>query len=188
MGIDDREEYILDLFPELLEIKDPGIRQKVIDCWLCALQESQWDNIEAMPWIPGKAEFITNVQHVRGTAQIGMMIVKTVTSSEGVSPGIAIDLDVVIAGCLLHDVGKLLEYTGPTNNTGNLTPMGRHMMHHILGVYLAMKVGLNAEIVHCIEAHRESESFPRSLEAQIVHWADLCHASAMVRLHPEVNL
>jgi putative nucleotidyltransferase with HDIG domain len=180
----DKEKYVEGLFPELKEIADLDVRQKVIKCWLIALEDSQWNRIEDMPWVPGGAEFITNVQHIRGVTRIGMAIAKTIMSSRDVTPDATVNLDTVIAGCLLHDVGKLIEYTGPSNKTGELTPLGKYMLHHILGAHLAMKAGLNAEIVHCIEAHREPESYEKSLEAKIVGSADVCHATAMIEAHP----
>jgi len=42
----------------------------VIDAWLLALQAGQWRNIEDLPWVPGRAEFMTDVQHCRGVARI----------------------------------------------------------------------------------------------------------------------
>ena len=185
MGEDSRHAYIEGLFPELSEISDSDIRAKVCECWLLALEESQWDSIEALPWIPGKAEFITNVQHVRGTTRVGAAMVQAITSMEGVGQESPVDADVVIAACLLHDVGKLLEYAP---SSGELTPEGSKEKHDIVGARLATKVGLSAEIVHCIESHCEPETFPRSLEARIVHWADLCQAHTMEKLHPELKL
>jgi putative nucleotidyltransferase with HDIG domain len=183
----EQEKYVVKLFPEIKEIVNLEVRQKVINCWLIALQDSQWKSIEAMPWIPGLAEYITNVQHTVGAARIGMAIVKTINASQDVAPGASIDLDTVIAGCILHDVGKLLEYTGPENHDGEKTPLGKRMLHHILGAHLAIRVGLSAEIVHCVEAHREPESYERSLEAQIVGWADRLHAHAVRRAHTEIS-
>jgi len=183
----EQEKYVVELFPQIQEIANSEVRQKVINCWLIALQDSQWNSIEAMPWVPGLAELITSVQHTVGATRIGMAIARTINSSQDVAPGVSVDLDTVIAGCLLHDVGKLLEYTGPENHTGEKTPLGKRMLHHILGAHLAIKAGLDAEIVHCIEAHREPESYERSYEAQLVRWADHLHAYAMVRAHPEIS-
>lgn len=183
----DKEKYVEGLFPELQEIADVDVRRKVINCWLIALEDSQWNSIEDMPWVPGSAEFITNVQHVRAAARIGAAIAKTINSSQDVMPGATVNLDTVIAGCILHDVGKLLEYAGPENHTGEVTPLGERMLHHILGAHLAIKAGLDAEIVHCIEAHREPQSFQRSLEARIVGSGDLFSAVPLVRIHPEVK-
>lgn len=181
---DSQREQIGQLLPEINEIKDIGLRERVIDAWLLALQESDWERIDSLPFIPGRAEFITTIQHCRGVARIGMAIARAILNGKDVAPGVTIDADVVIAGCLLHDVGKLLEYT--PNSSGEKTPLGRYMIHHILGTYVAIKVGLPAEVVHCIESHREAVSFKRSYEAKIVNYSDILHAEAMVKVHPEV--
>ena len=73
----EKENYVVDLLPEIQEIADLNVRQKVIRCWLKALERSEWNKIEDMPWSPGAAEFITNIQHTRGVARIGMAIART---------------------------------------------------------------------------------------------------------------
>jgi putative nucleotidyltransferase with HDIG domain len=183
-----QREYTVKLFPEIKEIKDAELRERVIDAWLLALQDSQWERIEDLPWIPGRAEFITNVQHCRGVARIGMAIARTLLNGTDVAPGITIDMDIVIAGCLLHDLGKMLEYASPPNPPGTKTPLGKYIMHHILGAHLAIRTGLPAEVVHCIESHGEAESFERSYEAKIVHYSDMLHADAVLKAHPEISI
>lgn len=183
-----QREHIVQLFPEINEIKDAELRERVIDAWLLALQDSQWERIEDLPWIPGRAEFITNVQHCRGVARIGMAIARALLDGKDVAPDIIINMDIVIAGCLLHDLGKLLEYACPPDPSGTTTSLGKYMMHHILGAHVAIKAGLPAEVVHCIESHREAESFERSYEAKIVHYSDVLHAYAILTAHPEVSI
>ena len=183
-----QREYILQLFPEINDIEDAGLRERVIDAWLMALEDSQWENIEDLPWVPGRAEFITNVQHCRGVARIGAAFVRTILDGQDVAPGARIDSDVVIASCLLHDVGKLLEYAAPPDPPGEKTPLGKTMKHHILGAHVAIKAGLPAEVVHCIESHLEPETFERSYEAKIVHWSDMAHADALLSSHPDVSI
>ena len=183
-----QREHILQLFPEINDIEDAGLRERVIDAWLLAIQESLWENIEDLPWVPGRAEFITNIQHCRGVARIGAAIVRTILGGGDVAPGVSIDSDTVIAGCLLHDVGKLLEYAAPPSPSGEKTPLGETMKHHILGAHIAIKAGLPADVVHCIESHLEPESFERSFEAKIVHWSDMSHADAMLKAHPDVSI
>jgi putative nucleotidyltransferase with HDIG domain len=187
MGSTTREE-VLRLLPEIEEISDAGLREKVVDAWLLALEESRWARIEDEPWIPGGAEFITNVQHCRGVTRIGIAVARILLEGSDIAPGARVDLDVVIAGCLLHDVGKLLEYCPPEPGTGVKTALGAYMMHHILGTHVAMKAGLPADVIHCIESHREPESFERSFEAKIVHYSDVLHAYGALTAHPEISI
>ena len=51
-----------------------------------------------------------------------------------------------------------------------------------------IKAGLPAEVVHCIESHRELDSFERSYEAKIILCSDRLHADAMLKVHPEVSI
>jgi len=55
------------------------------------------------------------------------------------------------------------------------------------GNHRAIKAGLPAEVVHCIESHREPDLFERSYEAKIVLYSDKLHADAMLTAHPEVS-
>ena len=48
----EQEKHVMEFFPEIEEIVNLETQRKVINCWLIALQESQWESIEAMPWIP----------------------------------------------------------------------------------------------------------------------------------------
>lgn len=186
--MDSPHEHIVKLFPEINEISNGEMKDRVIDAWLLALRDSQWERIEDLSWIPGRAEFITNIQHCRGVARIGMAIARALLNGTDVAPEVTFDMDTVIAGCILHDLGKLLEYAPPPNPPGTKTPLGKYMMHHILGAHLAIKAGLPAEVVHCIESHREAESFERSYEAKIVHYSDILHSYAILTAHPETSI
>jgi putative nucleotidyltransferase with HDIG domain len=183
-----KHEYIFGLFPEINEIKQIGLRGLVADAWLLALEESTWKAIEDLPWIPGRVEFITNHQHCRGVTRIGLAISDALLASPDVAPDVIFDKDVVVASCILHDVGKLLEYPSSPKTPGEKTQLGQYMMHHILGTHIALKVGLPAEIVHCIESHREPESFVRSFEAKVVAQSDMLHAWSVLTAHPEISL
>jgi putative nucleotidyltransferase with HDIG domain len=183
-----QREHVVRLFPEINEIKEIGLRERVIDAWLLALEASDWERIEDLPWVPGRAEFITNVQHCRGVTHIALAIANTLLSDTDVAPDVIFDKDVVIAGCLLHDVGKLLEYSYLSDPPGAKTVLAKYMKHHLLGTYVAVKAGLPPEVVHCIESHLEPESFERSYEAKIVHYSDVLHARGVLTTHPGVSI
>jgi putative nucleotidyltransferase with HDIG domain len=85
---------------------------------------------------------------------------------------LSIDLDVVIAGAILADVGKLLEYE-KAGGKARQSQRGKDLRHPFTGVALAMMCGVPDKVCHVIAAHAaEGELVKRSTEAYIVHHAD----------------
>jgi hypothetical protein len=85
---------------------------------------------------------------------------------------LAIDLDVVIAGAILADVGKLLEYERVAGKARQ-SERGSLLRHPFTGVALAMANGVPDAVCHIIAAHAaEGDLVTRSTEAIIVHHAD----------------
>ena len=85
---------------------------------------------------------------------------------------LAIDLDRVIAGAILADVGKLLEYE-KVDGEVRQSRRGQALRHPFTGVALAMEAGVPDEVCHIIAAHAgEGDLVKRSTEAIIVHHAD----------------
>ena len=83
-----------------------------------------------------------------------------------------IDLDVVIAGAILADVGKVLEYE-KSDGTIRQSSRGLALRHPFTGVSLAMECGIPDAICHIIAAHAgEGNMVTRSTEAYVVHHAD----------------
>jgi putative nucleotidyltransferase with HDIG domain len=83
-----------------------------------------------------------------------------------------IDLDTVIAGAILADVGKLLEYE-KADGKARQSQRGENLRHPFTGVALAMAAGVPDQVCHVIAAHAgEGDLVKRSTEATIVHHAD----------------
>jgi putative nucleotidyltransferase with HDIG domain len=84
-----------------------------------------------------------------------------------------VDMDVLISGAILADVGKLLEYVLDTNGTAVQGSYGMYLRHPFSGVSLAEQCGIPAEVCHIIAAHaHEGDLIKRSTEAYVVHHAD----------------
>jgi putative nucleotidyltransferase with HDIG domain len=84
-----------------------------------------------------------------------------------------VNMDVLIAGAILADVGKLLEYALDTNGKCVQGNYGKYLRHPFSGVSLAEQCGVPAEVCHIIAAHAaEGDLVNRSTEAYIVHHAD----------------
>jgi putative nucleotidyltransferase with HDIG domain len=83
-----------------------------------------------------------------------------------------IDMDVVIAGAILADVGKLLEYENKGGKTVQ-SERGEMLRHPFTGVAVAMECGVPDAVCHVIAAHAaEGDQVKRTTEAYIVHHAD----------------
>jgi putative nucleotidyltransferase with HDIG domain len=84
-----------------------------------------------------------------------------------------IDLDTVIAGAILADVGKLLEYELGPDGKSRQSERGEALRHPFTGVALALECGVPDAVCHIIAAHAgEGELVKRTTEAFIVHHAD----------------
>ena len=83
-----------------------------------------------------------------------------------------IDPDTVVAGAILADVGKLLEYEEAAGKTVQ-SERGELLRHPFTGVALAMECGVPDAVCHIIAAHAaEGDLVNRTSEATIVHHAD----------------
>ena len=152
-----------EIFPLLKEIKSDEIRKKVSQCWEIAMKRGKWISLDNIPFtllIPNAGGFI---EHVNRVTEMAFVIGKKRGD---------VDMDVLIAGALLHDVGKLLEYECIDKKIKK-SSLGKIIRHPIIGASLAMEVGLDKKIVSIIASHsKEGEFVERIPEAIIVHHCD----------------
>ncbi|MCD4792745.1 MAG: HDIG domain-containing protein [Bacteroidales bacterium] len=84
-----------------------------------------------------------------------------------------VNMDVLISGAILADVGKLLEYVLDENGKAVQGTYGKYLRHPFSGVSLAEQCSVPAEVCHIIAAHAtEGNLVKRSTEAYVVHHAD----------------
>ena len=160
-----------DVFPELAWISDDSLREKVAGVWEEAANLGGWsgDEIEGIPFtLLVSAEGVTLTQHTRLVTNLCRSIAEQMKGMGGFD----IDEDLLIAGALLHDVGKMLEYEKDGGEV-KVSRSGKLLRHPLSGMGLAMKGGLPQEVCHIIAVHsREGEGSYRSPEAVILHHAD----------------
>ena len=99
------------MFPELAEIRDAALREKVVDVWEDAIRMGGWKPEELMQ-IPftllADDVKIMYLEHVRTVCRMCIAMEKVLIEAYGSRT--KIDHDVLVAGALLADVGKMLEY------------------------------------------------------------------------------
>ena len=79
----------------------------------------------------------------------------------------------LIAGSLLADCGKPLEFDKDASGNVIKGHFGEMLRHPFSGVAMAYKHGVPAEVMHMIATHsHEGEKVERSIESIIFHHAD----------------
>jgi putative nucleotidyltransferase with HDIG domain len=167
------EEKITGLLPELAEIEDDALRAKVVAAYGAALERGGWrpEDMARMPFTlllePCPASYLEHTRAVtRGAAAVAAVMAETY------GPKLEINNDYLLAGALLHDVGKLLEYREDGGKFAK-SKMGRMLRHPFSGAALAFELGLPAEVCHIIATHaREGDGARTTPEAIIIHHAD----------------
>jgi len=156
--------YVEETFPELKEIKDDGLRNKVIEVYCKAMMEGGWDDLKGIPFTKVIKTDIEYITHVRAVTNMAMRCADTLLEF-----GVEVNKDWVIAGGLLHDVGKLFEYSDLQKHMGMVR-------HPFSGVGLAMAADLPPEVLHIIAMHaKEGNLGKRIAEGVIIHHCDFVH-------------
>ena len=163
--------------PEIGQIENEGLREKCVMAWAYALAHSSFTSIKQIapsgnPDV-NEAKRGDQTDHLRGVTRLAHAIASEMQASY---PELDIDMDVVIAGGLLHDVGKAWEFDPERRErwAREQKRFGRPSIRHpAMGAHICLTVGLPEEIAHIAMAHSgEGELLVRSLECMIVHQAD----------------
>lgn len=161
------------LWPELEWIENKDLRDQVTRTWVRAFELSPLapDDLDCIPFTLLVPNCPTSfMAHKRCVVHIARRAAEAMREFMG--RALAIDMDVVIAGAILADVGKLLEYENVAGKTRQST-RGELLRHPFTGVALAMEYGVPDAVCHIIAAHAaEGDHVRRSTEAIIVHHAD----------------
>jgi putative nucleotidyltransferase with HDIG domain len=167
-------ETVKQLWPEIDWIQDLQLRKQVTETWVKALELSPLkpDDLNQIPFtllVPNCP--ITFMEHKRCVVHIARESARAMQSFMG--RALPIDLDTVIAGAILADVGKLLEYERGPDGKSRQSERGEALRHPFTGVALAMECGVPDAVCHIIAAHAaEGDLVKRTTEAVVVHHAD----------------
>ena len=166
-------EAVEQLWPELEWIENAELREQVTETWIQALEGSPLEpqDLNEIPFtllVPDCPA--TFMEHKRCVVHIARGAAESMRDFLG--RALKIDVDTVIAGAILADVGKLLEYERVDGEVRQ-SDRGKALRHPFTGVALAMSCGVPDEVCHIIATHAaEGNLVTRSTEAWIVHHAD----------------
>ena len=168
-------EEIKKLWPELEWINDPDLREKTARTWEVALERSVLTagDLNRIPFtlLCGPDLKVTFMDHKRCVVHVardaGMKM------NEFFRNDLPVNMDVLISGAILADVGKMLEYELDASGKAVQGKYGQYLRHPFSGVSLAEECGVPPEVCHIIAAHaHEGDLVKRATEAYIVHHAD----------------
>ncbi len=151
-------------FTELSWIEDKDLRKKVVDVWKAAADRGGWNQLQEIPFTLLFEGSGLLVDHTKRITKLAWNVVNARSEN--------LNKDYLIAGALLHDVGKLLEYEMRAGKIVK-SAYGEKTRHPSAGAQLAEECKLPKEVVHIIAAHsHEGDTMNRTPEAIIVHHCD----------------
>jgi len=160
---------------ELSWIKDDKLREATAKTWELAMEKTVLtvEDLNSMPFtlLCGPDLKVSFMDHKVSVVHIAKDAGNHVNKFyHGELP---VDMDVLISGAILADVGKLLEYVKDENGKVVQGSYGKYLRHPFSGVSLAEQCGVPAEVCHIIAGHaKEGDLVKRSTEAYLVHHAD----------------
>ena len=108
---------IKELWPELDWIKDENLREKVAKTWELVLERSvlSGEDLQKIPFtlLCGPDLKVSFMDHKRSVVHIAKAAGEKI--NEFYHGELPVDVDVLVAGAILADVGKLLEYVMDEN-------------------------------------------------------------------------
>lgn len=132
-------EEIKKLWPELEWINDPELREKTARTWEVALERSVLtvDDLNRIPFtlLCGPDLKVTFMDHKRCVVHVardaGMKM------NEFFRDELPVNMDVLISGAILADVGKMLEYELDASGKAVQGNYGKYLRHPFSGVSTA---------------------------------------------------
>lgn len=171
------EKKIRELLPEIEWIKDKDLQAKVVASYADALKTGGWDpeDMDKIPFtllIPDCP--FSYLEHVRGVTRVAKQAMEEFNAIYSKKDAkFTLDNDLLVAGALLHDVGKLVEYEKAPSGKTVKSSMGKNLRHPFSGTVIAMRNGCSDAIGHIIANHaKEGDGTLRSPEGVVVNKAD----------------
>jgi putative nucleotidyltransferase with HDIG domain len=171
-------DEIARLFPDLMTIADADLRDRVAAVWHEAVTTGcggkGWTapELRSIPFtlLAGDIE-LTFVEHINSCVKQCLAIERVLKEVYG--DRVPINRDHLVAGALLADVGKPLEYDRDASGRIVQGRFGEMLRHPFSGVALCHKHGLPAEVMHIVATHsHEGDKVQRTIESIIFHHAD----------------
>jgi len=166
-------DQIVDMLPEINEISNADLREKTIKTWIAALEKSalSLDDLKRMPFTLLVSDVkVTFIEHVRTVCRMCLKTWDVLQDAYGERNNV--NRDVLIAGALLADVGKVIEFAFKDGQYVK-SDHAKYLRHPFSGVGLAWEQGLPDAVMHVIAMHsKEAAGGKRTPEGIVFHHCD----------------
>jgi HD domain len=161
---------------QLRRIDDLSIREKVVDTWCKAGQEGGWKNIEELRELPftivTDPQGISLLQHTRAATEGAVAL--AMIQMDNISNFPHVEMDILVAGALLHDINKVLLFERDEKNFFRKNQYHSEKFPTFPGTRIAREMGLPDSIVGIIEyGCRKASGCPANVESLLVYHADM---------------
>lgn len=178
---------IEELFGDLLgKIEDDGLREKVVAIWVAGCERGGWKTVDELKDIPftllTDTKGVNFIEHTIAVTAGALALARAQIDSYEKLP-YDIDIDRLVAGGILHDVGKLMEIEKDGKGGYRKSYSGKCARHPISGALLAAQHGADEELINTIACHaKEGDGRPQVLETVLIHQADFATFDPLVML------
>ena len=169
---------------QLSKMKNQELKDKVVEIWTDACNQGKWESYDELQQVPftllTDTKGISFLEHTIAVTEGAYALAQAQISTYKQLP-YEIDLDRVIAGGILHDVGKVIEIEKDGSGGYTKSLRGKCTRHPISGAILAAQLGLDDKTVNTIACHaKEGDGRPQVIETVLIHQADFATFNPLV--------
>jgi putative nucleotidyltransferase with HDIG domain len=171
---------------QLAKIQNAGLRAKVVEVWVEGAKRGGYQSVDQLTKMP--FTLLTNtrgvnfIEHTIAVTEGALALARSQAAAYRALP-YEIDFDRLVAGGLLHDVGKLVEIESDGAGGYRKSHSGRCARHPISGAILVGAAGLPNELVNVVACHaKEGEGRPQVIETVFIHQADFATFDPLVMM------
>jgi putative nucleotidyltransferase with HDIG domain len=170
---------------QLGKIKDSHLKKKVVEVWAGTAEKAGWkpDELEKIPFtLLTNARGINLIEHTTAVTEGALGLALSMQENYRSMPH-EINLDWLVAGGLLHDVGKLLEIEKTQDGKYQKSHRGKCARHPISGAIEVARAGLPDELINIVACHaKEGDGRPQRVETVLIHQADFAVFDPLVMM------
>jgi len=171
---------------QLAKIRNEDVRRKVVEAWTLGCERGGWESVDALMRMPftllTDTRGVNFIEHTIAVTEGALALARAQVDTYRELP-YTIDFDRLVAGGLLHDVGKLLEIERDGTGGHRKSHSGKCARHPISGAILTAEVGLDEETVNTVGCHaKEGDGRPQVIETVFIHQADFATFNPLVML------